>query len=98
EQVNHFIVRLGPKPRWFRYHHMVRDALCHRLLVEAPSVVPRLHQRAARWYAEHDSILDALRHAVLARDWEYVGRLSARAAPLMVSAHRAALTKILGQV
>jgi LuxR family transcriptional regulator, maltose regulon positive regulatory protein len=98
ERVNHFVVRLGPKPQWFRYHHLVRDALRHRLLVETPSVVPQLHQRAAGWYAEHDAILEAVWHAARARDWAYVGRLTARAAPLMVSAHRAALTKILSQV
>ena len=98
ERVNHFVVRLGPKPQWFRYHNLVRDALQHKLLVETPAVVPQLHQRAAGWYAEHDSILDALWHAARARDWAFVGRLTARAAPLMVSAHRAAFTKILKQV
>jgi LuxR family maltose regulon positive regulatory protein len=98
ERVNHFVVRLGPRPQWFRYHPLVRDALQHRLMVENPSVVPQLHQRAAGWYAEHDSLLEALWHAARARDWAYVGRLTARAAPLMVSAHRAGLTKILQQV
>jgi LuxR family maltose regulon positive regulatory protein len=98
ERVNHFVVRLGPKPQWFRYHHLVRDALRHRLLLEAPSMLPQLHRRAAGWYAEHDSVLEALRHAVEARDWAYVGRLAAWAAPLIVSARRPGLTKILKQV
>jgi LuxR family transcriptional regulator, maltose regulon positive regulatory protein len=98
ERVNQFVVRLGPRPQWFRYHRLVRDVLRHRLMVEAPAVVPQLNERAAAWYAEHDSILEALHHAVAARDWPYVGQLTVQAAPLIVSAHRAALTKILEQV
>jgi LuxR family maltose regulon positive regulatory protein len=98
ERVTHSVVRLGAKPRWFRYHYLVRDVLQHRLLVESPGVLPQLHRRAAGWYAENDSILEALRHAVAARDWPYVGRLVAQASPLIVSTHRVAVTKILQQM
>jgi LuxR family maltose regulon positive regulatory protein len=98
ERANHFVVRLGPKPLWFRYHHLVRDVLQHRLQLESQAVLPQLHQRAAGWYAEHDCIIKALGHAAAAHDWTYVGRLTAQAAPLIVSAHRTALTKILERV
>jgi LuxR family maltose regulon positive regulatory protein len=99
ERVDDLIVRLGPKPRWFRYHPLLRDALRHRLLREASMVVPQLHRRAAGWYVTQDSIFDALRHAVAARDWPYVGRLVvAHAAPQIVSTHRATLAQILAQV
>jgi LuxR family maltose regulon positive regulatory protein len=99
ERADDLIVRLGPKPRWFRYHPLLRDALRHRLLREAPMMVPQLHRRAASWYVEHDSVFDALRHAVAARDWAYVGRLVvAHAVPQIVSTHRAALAQILQQL
>ena len=99
ERVNDLIVRLGPKPRWFRYHPLLRDALRHRLLRDAPTAVPQLHRRAAGWYVAQDSIFDALGHAVAARDWPYVGRLVvAHAAPQIVSTHRAALAQILERV
>jgi LuxR family maltose regulon positive regulatory protein len=34
-----FVVRLGAKPLWCRYHHLLRDALGHRLLLETPAKV-----------------------------------------------------------
>jgi LuxR family maltose regulon positive regulatory protein len=99
ERVNDFVVRLGSKPRWFRYHPLLRDVLMHRMLRDAPMAVPELHRRAAGWYAAHDSIIEALGHAVAARDWPYVGRLVVtHAAPQIVSTHRAALAQILRRV
>lgn len=99
ERVNAFIVRLGPKPQWFRYHRLLRDVLRHQLLLEAPSLLPELHLRAARWYAGRDAVLEALSHAVAAQDWPYVGRLAAaRAAPLIVSVQRAALARVLERI
>jgi LuxR family maltose regulon positive regulatory protein len=102
EQLEHdtdFVLRLGPKPLWFRYHHLFRDVLTHRLRLEEPRVVPDLHGRAARWYASNNSVREALTHAVSARDWPYVGRLVAtQGAPLILSTHRPALVKILQQV
>jgi LuxR family maltose regulon positive regulatory protein len=79
ERVNHFVVRLGPKPLWFRYHHLVRDALgtgcwwrprrwCHSCT----------GARRAGTRARFDHRGPGTRGR--ARDWEYVGRLSARAA------------------
>ncbi|MFI5896317.1 LuxR C-terminal-related transcriptional regulator [Actinoplanes sp. NPDC051513] len=96
ERDNTFVLRLGAKPLWFRYHHLLRDVLRHRLSLETPGTVPELHRRAARWHAANDSVLEALAHAVEAGDWPYVGRLVATSAgTLMVSAHRAALVRIL---
>jgi LuxR family maltose regulon positive regulatory protein len=99
ERDNDFVVRLGAKPLWFRYHHLLRDVLLHRLRLETPAVVPDLHRRAARWHLANHSVLQALSHAVAARDWAYAGRLTVtEAGPLMVSAHRPALVKILREV
>ncbi|WP_433381595.1 LuxR C-terminal-related transcriptional regulator [Actinoplanes sp. CA-142083] len=99
ERDNTFVLRLGAKPMWFRYHHLLRDVLQHRLRVETPGTVPELHRRAARWHAANDSVLEALAHAVEAQDWPYVGRLvTTGAGTLMVSAHRPALVRILREV
>jgi LuxR family maltose regulon positive regulatory protein len=99
ERINAFIVRLGPKPEWFRYHPLLRDVLRHQLLLKEPSMLPELHLRAAHWYAEHNAVLEALAHAVAAQDWPFVGRLVvARAAPLIVSAKRAALARVLERI
>jgi LuxR family maltose regulon positive regulatory protein len=99
ERDNDFVFRLGAKPLWFRYHHLLRDVLQHRLRRETPAAVPELHRRAARWHLANSSVLEALEHAVQAQDWPYVGRLVvAEAGPLMVSAHRPAVVKILRAV
>ncbi|RZU49420.1 LuxR family maltose regulon positive regulatory protein [Krasilnikovia cinnamomea] len=99
ERVNDFVVRLGAKPRWFRYHHLLRDVLRHRLLLESPTALPELHRRAAGWHAAHNSVFEAIEHAVAAGDWPYVGRLVVtQAAPLIASAHRAALVRLLAQI
>ena len=99
ERDNDFVVRLGPKPLWFRYHNLLREALGHHLALEEPAVITELHRRAARWYAGNNSVIDALTHAVAARDWAYVGRVVAtQAAALILSPHRPALLKILQRV
>ncbi|MFF5078048.1 LuxR C-terminal-related transcriptional regulator [Actinoplanes sp. NPDC000266] len=99
EHGNDFVVRLGAKPLWFRYHHLMRDMLRHRLQLETPSAIPELHRRAARWHAANNSVLEALAHAVSAHDWAHVGLLATtEAGPLMVSAHRPALVRILREV
>ncbi|GAA3349269.1 LuxR C-terminal-related transcriptional regulator [Amorphoplanes nipponensis] len=98
EQVNQFVVRLDSRPSWFRYHHLIRDVLQHRLTVEAPEMVAELHRRAAGWYARHDLVVDALGHAVTAKDWTYVGRLLVDAAPMILSRDRGRLVKVLEQI
>ncbi|MBG0566407.1 LuxR C-terminal-related transcriptional regulator [Actinoplanes aureus] len=99
ERDNDFVVRLGPKPLWFRYHNLLREALGHHLSLEEPAVIPELHRRAARWYATNNSLVEALTHAVSARDWAYVGHVVAtQAGGLILSPHRAALLKILQRV
>ena len=98
EQVNQFFVRLDARPFWFRCHHLIREVLQHRLVLEAPWMLPRLHRRAAEWYAEHGLVIDALGHAILAQDWVYVGRLVVEAAPVILSRDRGRLVKILEQV
>lgn len=98
ERVNQFVVRLDSRPSWFRYRHLIREVLQHRLVVESPELLPRLHRRAADWYAEKGLTIDALGHAVAAQDWAYVGRLVVDAAPLILSPGRGRLVKILEQV
>lgn len=99
ESSNDFVVRLGEKPLWFRYHHLLREALGHNLLRETPTLVYELHRRAARWYASNNSVMEALNHAIAAQDWAYVGRLvTGEAAPLILSAHRHSLARVLQQV
>jgi LuxR family maltose regulon positive regulatory protein len=99
ERANVFLVGLGSRPGWFRYHHLFRDLLQHQLLLDEPEMIPVLHRRAVDWYLGHGAPIKALSHAVAAEDWPLVGRLvAARGAPLIVSADREALVTILERI
>lgn len=99
ELVNDFVVRIGTKPRWFRYHPLLRDVLRHRLSLEYALAVPELHGRAARWHLTHGSIVAALDHATACGDWRFVGHVVvSRAAPLMLSTDQPALLNALREI
>ncbi|PRY30858.1 LuxR C-terminal-related transcriptional regulator [Pseudosporangium ferrugineum] len=98
EQVNQLVVRLDSHPYWFRYHHLIRDVLQHRLRLESPELLPQLHRRAADWYAGKGMVIDALGHAIAARDWGHLGRLVVEAAPMILSRDRSRLVEVLKRV
>ena len=99
EMSNAFVVGLGTDRQWFRYHPLLREMLHHRLSVSDPALAPELHRRAARWFAEAGQSVEALRHAALAADWSLFGRLFAdQGAPLLVSADRLAIGRMLAKV
>ncbi len=75
ERGNLFVIPLDDNRQWYRYHYLFADVLQARLLVEAPDLVPRLHQRASAWYAAHGLRADAIRHALTATDFEYAAGL-----------------------
>ena len=70
------LVPLDEHQQWYRYHRLVQDVCRHRLSVEDPELVPRLHVAAAEWLADTGEYEEALRHALAARDWTLVGRLA----------------------
>jgi LuxR family maltose regulon positive regulatory protein len=99
ERANAFVMGLGYRQRWFRYHHLLRDVLRHQLAVESPELITDLHLRAAHWYVGQNTTLKAIRHAAAGRDWQLVGRLTATwGLPAMVSADRAAMIKVLRRI
>jgi LuxR family transcriptional regulator, maltose regulon positive regulatory protein len=98
EQTNAFVVGLGSHPRWFRYHHLLRDLLNHQLRIGEPALLEGLHIRAAHWYANQDATREALLHATAGHDWPFVGRmLAARAGPLILTRDRT-LIEVLERV
>lgn len=99
EHENAFVAGLGTKPGWFHYHPLLGDLLRHLLVVEAPTVVPTLHRRAARWYSHEHEPLKALTHAAAAADWPLLGRIMvADLLPFILSTHRVAMGTVLDQV
>jgi len=68
-QANLFLVGLDPERTWYRYHHLFRELLQHKLLSESSGeLVASLHARAADWFATQGLVKEAMRHALAAGD------------------------------
>lgn len=71
DQANLFLINLDDERCWYRYHHLFRDLLHHRLLAQAGApAVKALHQRAANWYAENGLFDEAIHHCLAAGEVE----------------------------
>ena len=77
ERANAFVVALGSRRQWYRYHPLFAELLRYELRREAPHEVTELRRRAARWYAGHRLPVDAVQQAVTVWDWGYAAELIA---------------------
>jgi LuxR family transcriptional regulator, maltose regulon positive regulatory protein len=68
ERENLFLVTLDEGRRWFRYHHLLSEALRARLEYREPALAPLLHRRASEWFRTHGSPEEAIDHALAADD------------------------------
>ncbi len=67
DQHNLFLIPLDNERVWYRYHHLFRDLLMHKLRVEWEEArLLRLHQQASHWFAAWDLSEEAVRHALWA--------------------------------
>ena len=58
-----FLIQVDANDSWYRYHHLLREFLRHRLLeVEGKEVIVNLHRRAADWLAQQEQTLPAIHH------------------------------------
>jgi LuxR family maltose regulon positive regulatory protein len=94
ERGNLFIVPLDGRRLWYRYHHLFRDVLRHRMRQALPDRVEELHRRAACWYEEHGFAADAVGHALAGGEFETAARLIERTAWTLLS--RGEMTTLLG--
>ena len=77
EQANAFVMALGSRHKWYRYHPLFAELLRYQLRREAPHEVIELRHRAARWYAGHELPVEAVQQAATVRDWGYAAELIA---------------------
>ncbi len=76
ERSNLFLVPLDNEGRWYRYHHLFRELLRHRLHAQLKEdEVGSLHSRASAWHASNGYIEEAMRHALAAGDVLEAARL-----------------------
>jgi LuxR family maltose regulon positive regulatory protein len=60
-----FLLPVENQPGWFRFHALLQDFLCRRLLVEEYARMDQLHHRAADYYlglGEHEQALQHAQH------------------------------------
>ena len=68
-QANLFLVPLDEESGWYRYHHLFRDLLRHRLEQRGRAVdISGLHACAGAWFAQNGLIDEALHHYLTADD------------------------------
>jgi LuxR family maltose regulon positive regulatory protein len=77
ERANAFVVAVGSRREWYRYHPLFAELLRHELRREASHEVAELRRRAAHWYAGHGLPADAIQQAAEVRDWGYAADLIA---------------------
>jgi LuxR family transcriptional regulator, maltose regulon positive regulatory protein len=67
EDANLFVVSLDEQREWFRYHHLFRDLLRHRLTTSrSAEEVAALHVRAAEWLGARQQVDTAIDHLLKA--------------------------------
>ncbi len=77
---NLFLAALDDDGIWYRYHHLLRELLHHRLRqVHSGEEIAGLHRRASTWFQANGLLEEAILHAVRAGD--------ALAAAQMVEGH-----------
>ncbi len=81
DRANMFVVALDDRRRWYRYHHLFRDALRARLHHEHPALVGELHRRAAEWHIEQRDAAGAIEHALAGGQLEVAAEMIERASP-----------------
>ncbi|MFN8484197.1 MAG: LuxR C-terminal-related transcriptional regulator [Anaerolineae bacterium] len=79
EEIDHanlFLVTLDETQAWYRYHHLFRDLLRHKLGQTVDSAwIEGRHRRASEWFAAHGAITEAIHHALQAGDETRAARL-----------------------
>jgi LuxR family maltose regulon positive regulatory protein len=93
ERSNLFLVPLDSNRRWYRYHHLFREALHDQLLRTEGDEISALHRRAGEWLADHGFVNEAIEHIVAAGDVDRAGKMVASHWISNVSAGRIATVK-----
>lgn len=72
ERDSMFIVPIGGRTGWYRFHRLFRDLLLYRLRAQDAHVESRLLEVAAEWYLAEGDGETAMRYFLRAKCWERV--------------------------
>ncbi len=78
EQKNLFLRSLDDEGIWYRYHHLLAEALSSSLRQDQPELFCALHRRASEWYERQDLPEEAIQHALASTDFEHAADLLER--------------------
>ncbi len=67
-----FIIQFIEPQQWFRYHHLLREFLQHKLVTMTGGDIRQLHYRASQAFLGLGYIVGAVDHAVKSRDQEQI--------------------------
>jgi ATP/maltotriose-dependent transcriptional regulator MalT len=93
ERSNLNVVPLDRTREWYRYHHLLRDALRSELVRRDAVAIPRLHRRAAAWLEDNGEPVAAVDHALAAGDLDHAARLIAPLVLVLERTGRGATTR-----
>ena len=72
---NLFFISLDTAGKWYRYHHLLSEAVRERMRVASPETARRIHKKAALWFARNGYLEDAFRNAFASEDNEFAADL-----------------------
>jgi LuxR family transcriptional regulator, maltose regulon positive regulatory protein len=72
---NLFLVSLDSTNLWYRYHHLLSEAVRERMKITFPDRLRQIHQQAALCFARRGYLEDAFRNAFASEDFEFAADL-----------------------
>jgi LuxR family maltose regulon positive regulatory protein len=90
---NLFVLALDEDGTWYRYHHLLAEALSSSLRQDQPELFGALHRRASEWYEQQHLPEEAIQHALASTDFAYAADLLERSIEGLL--HQSELTGVL---
>ena len=75
DKANLFLIPLDDSRGWYRYHHLFKDLLLHRLSIESGEKIAELNRQASQWYEEYGRNNEAINYALSAEDFDHAAEL-----------------------
>jgi LuxR family transcriptional regulator, maltose regulon positive regulatory protein len=72
---NLFLAPLDSGSTWYRYHHLLSEAVRERMRAASPEKLSNFYRQAAQWFAAHGHMEDAFQNAFASGDFEFAADL-----------------------
>ncbi|TCS36144.1 LuxR C-terminal-related transcriptional regulator [Reinekea marinisedimentorum] len=75
QRQNLFIVQFNEPHQWYRYHHLLREFLLHKLRLQTGGDMAELYQRASNAFLKIGYIVGAVNHAINSQNQQQIIRI-----------------------